>query len=131
MSTWTDESKAAVVKAYQEKNPTSANSTEIVKELAETFNQTANSVRMVLMQEKVYVKKEGGTAASAASDKKGTAGSGTAGKKPSKEALQAELTKAIENAGHVADQDIIGKLTGKAAEYLTKIIAGSAEADTE
>jgi hypothetical protein len=127
MSSWTDESKAALIEKYKAKNPTAENSAEIVKELAVELDTSANAVRMILIQAGAYVK-----TAPATGDKKATAGSGSAGKKPTKEVLHAALTKAIEDAGHTADQDIISKLTGKAAEYLTKIITeGKVESEEE
>lgn len=113
---WTDETKAQAISAYQKAEPTPENSMEIVKEIAEEMNESPNGVRMILSQAGVYVKKEAAAKSSASSAKAAT------GDKParvSKEGAQAALVQAIEEAGGEVDNDIISKLTGKAAQYFT------------
>lgn len=123
MSQWTPELKEKVIAMYQEKGPTAENSTEIVKELADELELTANGVRMVLIQAGVYVKKE--VAASTGTAKTGSAGgktsSGTGSKRVSKEDSIAALKAKIEAAGKEVDDEILDKLTGKAAVYLASL----------
>jgi hypothetical protein len=116
---WTDEDKQSVIEAYKAGNPTPENSTELIKEIAEEMEQSANGVRMVLVQAGVYVKKE----ASASTSKTGTSKS-TGAPRVSKESQIAELRNAIEAKGGEIDDEILSKLTGKAAAYFTKVIAG-------
>jgi hypothetical protein len=71
---------------------------------------------MVLVQAGVYVKKE----ASSSPSKTKTTGEGT--KRVSKESSIAELTAAIEAAGKPVDEDILSKLTGKAAVYFLSVL---------
>ena len=114
---WTDEKKAEVIKDYTDAEPTPENSMDIVKELAETYKESPNGVRMILTKASVYVKKAAGTA-STATDK-------PASTRVSKAAAQEELTAAIVEAGGTPDDDIISKLTGKAAQYFTGILKPS------
>ncbi len=117
---WTPEEKAKAVQLYQEGNPTPENSTELIKEIAEELNQSANGVRMILMQEKVYVKKD----ATAPAGKTGsTAKTGEGAKRVSKDDQIAALRAAIEEKGGEIDEDILGKLTGKAAAYFLKVLS--------
>lgn len=116
---WTEELKAQVIADYLARNPTAETSTEIVKELAEEINQSANGVRMMLVQAKVYLKKEVSTDTKAI----GTKTASDKAPRVSKEASIAALTKIIEDAGHVADEDVLSKLTGKAAVYFAGIIS--------
>jgi hypothetical protein len=109
---WTDEQREEAITQYEDANPTAENSMEIVKEIAEDMEQSPNGVRMILTRAGVYIKKAE-TSAKAN-------GGGTA--RVSKAASQESLTAAIEDAGQTADQEIISKLTGKAAVYLTEII---------
>lgn len=124
MSQWTPELKEKVIAMYQEKGPTAENSTEIVKELADELELTANGVRMVLIQAGVYVKKEV-AASTGAATKTGSAGgktsSGTGSKRVSKEDSIAALKAKIEAAGKDVDDEILDKLTGKAAVYLASL----------
>lgn len=107
MADWTDESKAALIKAYQEANPTPETSSEILDELAEEFDCTVNGARMILVRAEVYVAKGKATAKAA----------GSTEKKESKADSLARLTSIIEAQGIDADDTIISKLTGKAAAY--------------
>lgn len=113
---WTDEQKAQAIAAYKAGDPTPENSTELIKEIAEEMELSPNGVRMVLVQAGVYVKREatsGGTA-------KKEAGEGT--KRVSKESQIAALKAAIEDIGATVDQEILDKLTGKAAAYFVEVL---------
>lgn len=119
---WTDALKAQVISAYTGAEPTPETSTEIIKDIADEYEQSPNGVRMVLVQAGVYVKKEasGGTEAKG----KGTAkpaGEGT--KRVSKESSIATLRAAIEARGAAVDDEILDKLTGKAAVYFAQVLA--------
>lgn len=114
---WTEDQKNEAIQAYKDGNPTPDNSTELIKEIAENMKQSANGVRMVLVQAGVYVKKE----AASSGTSKGEKTEGT--KRVSKESQIAELTKAIEAKGAEVDEEILSKLTGKAAAYFTKVLA--------
>jgi hypothetical protein len=111
---WDDEKKAEAVQQYEDMNATPENSMECVKQIAEDLNESPNGVRMILTKAGVYVKK---TPAAKASS--GTTGS----TRVSKVAAQEALTAAITDAGKVADEEIISKLTGKAAQYFTTLLS--------
>ena len=113
---WTDELKAQAVEMYQNAEPTPENSMEIVKEIADELEQSANGVRMILTKAEVYIKK-----APAASSSSGESKS-TGGTRVSKAAAQEALIAAITDAGKEVDEEIISKLTGKAAQYFTGIL---------
>ena len=117
MSTWTEELKAKVVKMYEDAEPTPETSTEIIKDIAEEVEMSANGVRMVLVQAEVYVKKEPAKAAGK------TAAAGDKPKRASKEDAINDLRKVIEAKGKEVDEDIISKLTGKAAMYFTATLS--------
>jgi hypothetical protein len=117
MATWTDELKEQVVKMYQDADPTPETSTEIIKDIADEIEMSPNGVRMVLVQAQVYVKKEA-TAGSKTTAKK----DGDAPKRVSKESSIADLKAAIEAKGAAVDEDILSKLTGKAAVYFLSVI---------
>lgn len=113
---WTEELKAKVIEAYEGANPTPETSTEIIKDIAEEFEQSPNGVRMVLVQAGVYVKKEAGKAEGGSAPKE------TGAKRVSKESSIAALKAAIEKRGKRVDDEILDKLTGKAAVYLTEVL---------
>ena len=113
---WTDEKKAEVIEAYEAQNPTPENSMEIVADIADQFEESPNGVRMVLTKAGVYVKKA--PAAKAAS----SSGS-TGGGRVSKAAAIEALTAALSDAGQDVDEEIVSKLTGKAAMYFAGVIA--------
>lgn len=116
---WTEEMKEQVVKMYQDADPTPDTSTEIIKDIAEEVEQSPNGVRMILIQAGVYVKKE---AASGTATKKSSGGSeGT--KRVSKESSIATLKAAIKARGKDVNDEILDKLTGKAAVYLAEVMA--------
>ncbi len=112
---WTDEKKAEVIAAYEAANPTAENSMEVVKEIAEEFEESPNGVRMILTKAGVYVKK----APASGGDKKAASGGST---RVSKAAAVEALAAAITDAGQEADEEILSKLTGKAAQYFTSVI---------
>ena len=105
---WDDEKKAAVIEAYEAAEPTPENSMEVVAELAEEFEESPNGVRMILTKAGVYVKKAPATGGSKASSNGG-------GGRVSKAAAIESLSGAISDAGQEVDQEILDKLTGKAA----------------
>lgn len=113
---WDDKLKEKVIQMYKDAEPTPESSTEIIKDIAEELDQSPNGVRMVLVQAGVYVKKE---PSSGKSDKTSKS-EGT--KRVSKESSIAALKEAIEKRGGTADDEILDKLTGKAAVYLKSVI---------
>jgi hypothetical protein len=118
MAVWTDELKEKVKTMYLEAEPTAETSTEIVKDIAEEIDQSPNGVRQVLVQAGVYVKKD------PVGEKK-VAGKATSDDKPkrvSKEVQFDALRAAIVASGSTVDEDIITKLTGKAAAYFTTVL---------
>ena len=117
MATWTEELKKEVIEKYEAAGPTPESSTEIIKDIAEEIEMSPNGVRMVLVQAGVYVKKEAGSAPT-----KTAKPSGDGAKRVSKESSIAELRTAIEAAGKEVDEDILSKLTGKAAVYFLSIL---------
>lgn len=112
---WDDDKKAQVVEMYQTADPSPETSIEIVKEIADEIGESANGVRMILTKAGVYVKKAPGTSSSSSS---GGASSSRVSKAAAIEALQ----KALVDAGQEVDEDIITKLTGKAAQYFANVI---------
>lgn len=116
---WTDEDKQNAIDTYTGGNPTPENSTELIKQIAEDMSQSANGVRMVLVQAGVYVKKE----ASASPSKTKTAAGGEKAPRVSKESSIAELRQALLDANKTVDDDILSKLTGKAAVYFLSVLA--------
>jgi hypothetical protein len=116
MATWTEELKTKVIEMYETAGPTPESSTEIIKDIAEEIEMSPNGVRMVLVQAGVYVKKE----ASSSPSKTKTTGEGT--KRVSKESSIAELKAALEDANKPVDEDILSKLTGKAAVYFLSVL---------
>lgn len=117
---WTPEQKERAKEMYLEGNPTPENSTELCKQIADELEQSPNGVRMVLIQEGVYVKKDA-TATPAGKTTAKKEGEGT--KRVSKESQIEELKAAITARGGEIDEDILGKLTGKAAAYFAKVLS--------
>lgn len=116
---WDDDKKAQAVSMYEEAEPTPETSMEIVKDIAEELDESPNGVRMILTKAGVYVKKT--PAAKAAST------GSTGGTRVSKVAAQEALTAAITDAGKAVDEEIISKLTGKAAQYFTTLLSDTSE----
>ena len=114
---WDDEKKEAVVEAYKEAAPTPETRIEIVKEIAEEYEESPNGVRMILTKAGVYIRK---TAAA------GTSSNGNASPRVSKADAQDELIAALTSAGQSVDEDIVSKLTGKAAKYFAGVISSVA-----
>ena len=112
---WDDDKKAQAVEMYEAQDPTPETSMEIVKEIAEELSESPNGVRMILTKAGVYVKK-----APATGNGGGTSSGGT---RVSKQAAQDALIAAINDKGLSVDEDIISKLTGKAAQYFTGLLA--------
>ncbi len=112
---WTDESKAEAVELYVVASATPDTSMEIVKDIADQLRESPNGVRMILTKAGVYVKK---TPAARASSSNG----GTATARVSKADAQNTLKSALSDAGQESDDDIIDKLTGKAAVYFAGVI---------
>lgn len=120
MTQWTPELKQEVIEKYEGAGPTPENSTEIIKDIAEEMEMSPNSVRMVLVQAGVYVKKD---AAASGGGKTTTKKDGEGTKRVSKESAIADLRAKIEELGKPVDEDILGKLTGKAAVYLLSVLS--------
>lgn len=117
MSQWTPELKEQVIKMYQDAEPTPETTTEIIKDIADEIEVSPNGVRMVLIQAGVYQKKE---ASAGKSTEKKPGGEGA--KRVSKESAIADLKAAIEDRGAPVDEDILSKLTGKAAVYFLSVL---------
>ena len=115
---WDQEKKDAVIAAYLEQNPTPENSIEIVKEIAEEYDESPNGVRMILSKAEVYVKK------APAAPSNGSGGGG--GTRVSKAAAQEALVTALTDMGAEVDEEIISKMTGKAAQYFTSVLTNAA-----
>ena len=118
---WTDADKQNAIDTYTAGNPTPENSTELIKQIAEDMEQSANGVRMVLVQAGVYVKKD--ATATATKTKTGSATTGDKAPRVSKESQIADLRALIEAKGAEVDDDVLSKLTGKAAAYFAKVLA--------
>ena len=84
--------------------------------IAEEFEESPNGVRMVLTKAGVYVKKAPATKAA-------SSGGSTGGGRVSKAAAIEALTVALTDAGQEVDEEIVSKLTGKAAMYFAGVIA--------
>lgn len=117
MSEWTDEMRQEVIDKYQAAEPTAETSVEIVSDLAEEYDKTPNGVRMILSKAGVYVKKDPASAGS--SKAKASSGGGT---RVSKADAIASLASAIEATGQEPNDEILSKLTGKAAVYFKEVI---------
>ncbi len=118
-ATWTDELKSEVIAKYEGAGPTPENSTEIIKDIAEEIEMSPNGVRMVLVQAGVYVKKD---PSAAPAGKTKTAGTGDKPVRVSKESAIADLKAALADLNKPVDDDILSKLTGKAAVYFLSVL---------
>jgi predicted transcriptional regulator len=127
---WDDEKRAKVIKLYEDANPVPDNSIEIVKEIADEVGETPNGVRMVLSKAGVYVKTVQSTLGTG--KKNDTIKTTKVGKADK----IARLSVAIQSAGMIPDNEILDKLTGKAADYFAQVVealvtaASNTEQDT-
>ena len=112
---WDDTKKEDVIEAYKNADPTPETSVEIVKEIAEEYEESPNGVRMILTKAGVYIRK---TVAAASN--------GSGSPRVSKADAQQELIAALTSSGQTVDDDIISKLTGKAAKYFAGVISSIA-----
>ena len=110
---WTDESRQQAIELYEAAGATPENSMEIVKKIAEDMGESPNGVRMILTKAEVYVKK------APAEGKTSSGSSNGGGTRINKEAAQQGLIAILTDAGADIDEEIISKLTGKAATYFT------------
>jgi transposase-like protein len=114
MSEWTDELKAEVVEQYTAADPTPENTMDIVAQIAEDYEKTVNGVRMILTKAGVYVKKT--PAKSESKSKEGTS------KRVNKAEAIEELKTVITDNGAEVEEDILSRMTGKAAVYFAGVI---------
>lgn len=112
MATWTDELKAEAVAMYLKAKPTPETSMDIVGDVGADLGFSPNSVRMILSKAGVYITK------SAAAGKPKAA---TGGTRVSKEAAHATLIEKLEAANKEVNEEVISKLTGKAAQYFASL----------
>jgi hypothetical protein len=107
---WTDELKTQVIEEYKAADPTPETSSEIIAAIAEDHEKTPNGVRMILVKAGEYVK----------TTKPAAGGNGTTkGTRVNKAEAIAGLSSIIESRGLEVNDEIIGKMTGKAANYFT------------
>lgn len=95
-------------------------SSEVVNSLSQDYKIAPNSIRIKLSKAGVYIKKEAAKATTGGAKSSGTG-------RVSKAAAQAELRAALVDAGissAMVDEgdDIIEKMTGKAAVYFVSVI---------
>jgi hypothetical protein len=124
--TWTDELKAQAIKDYEAAEPKPDNSMEIVKAQAEVLGCTANGLRTILSRAEVYIKKTP-AAKAAATSKDGK----PASTRVSKADAVVTLNTAIKSVGLEPDDEIISKLTGKAALYFAEVINSTTQTEEE
>ena len=110
---WEEEKKQQAINMYTAEEPTPDNSMEIVQEIAAELSESPNGVRMILTRAGVYVKKTPATRSTA---------NGTGGGRVSVADAQQSVRNAITDQGMEVDDSIIGRLTGKAANYFAEII---------
>jgi len=115
---WTEERKQLAVDRYLELDPTEVTSTELVKAVADELGESPNGVRQVLIQAKVYVKKD----PAATPTKTTTTKTGEGTKRVSKESQIDALKEAILAKGKEVDEDIVSTLTGKAGAYFADLL---------
>lgn len=115
---WDDEEfKNLIKEAYLSSEPTAKTSPEILKDLGMEYEVSPNSIRTFLTKEGVYVsaKKE---PSETETDTKAT---GT--KRIPKEVSLKKLRDLIASKNKEVDEAIVGKMTGKAAEYFIDILS--------
>jgi len=111
---WTDEKREQAVEMYTKANPTPETSMEIIKEIAEELQESPNGVRAIISKAGAYVKATPASGKAAGSAKTST------GTRVSKAATHEALTAELTELGVEIDEEIISKLTGKAAAYFTE-----------
>lgn len=116
MAAWSDEDKKKLCEQYMERNPTPENTQDILEELAEVWDKSVNSCRIILSKEGVYVSK----AKAAKPDAK--AGDDKPKRVSKQDAIDA-LKATLESKGKEVDESIVDKLTGKAAVYFNDILS--------
>lgn len=121
---WDDARRAQAIEEYKAGNPTGENSMDIVSDIADKMGESINGVRMILSKAGVYITKEPAKKAATGGTSGGASGA-TGGTRVSKGASHAALTAAIVAAGKTPDEEIISKLTGKAAVYFTSLFAAA------
>lgn len=112
MATWTDETKAEAVAMYLKAKPTPETSMDVVGDVGAELGFSPNSVRMILSKAGVYITKSAAP---------GKAKATTGGTRVSKEAAHATLIEKLEAAGKEVNEEVITKLTGKAAQYFASL----------
>lgn len=129
MSNWTQEDKDDLVARYQEEmakfesvEEKGQHSSEVVKKLADEIGKTPNGVRIILQKAEVYIKKT--PTAKASTSASGESG----GKRVNKAQAQEECKNAISLIdSELVDDELISKLTGKAASYFAGVIHKAVE----
>lgn len=129
---WTQEKKDAVIQEYVDTMANeydndvdrAANSMEVVEELAVKYEEAVNGTRAILSRGKVYIKKSA-VAATAATKTAGGAAAGTSKRVNKAEAIQSlkdVIVMLSNNDPASIDNEILDKLTGKAAMYFTGVL---------
>ena len=128
MSDWTPETKDELIARYVEEiekfeeAERGQHSAEIVEQLANEFDKTKNGVRIILSKADVYVKKTP-TAKSATASSSAAGGTKRVNKAQAIEELKTAIASIDED---LVDEEIVSKLTGKAAQYFTGVLTQAA-----
>lgn len=123
MSDWTPEEKDDVVARYNEllaeyETPEDKGNagTEICSKISQEIGKTVNAVRIILVQAGVYQKK-------VTTKKAATGGGSTGGARVNKAQAHEDLKATISTLdSELVDEEVISKLTGKAAQYITSVL---------
>lgn len=132
---WTDELRATAIEEYKtrieevEESERPNHTQEVAEGIAAELGCTLNSLRTILQRAKhadgtsVYISKAASKTKAASGSKEGT-------KRRGKAESHADLVAAIQAmAGEDAvDMEVIEKLTGKAADYMTSVLINIQEA---
>jgi uncharacterized membrane-anchored protein len=102
-----------IVELYESQQPTGKNTYECVKEVAYITKLSPNYIRRVLQEAGVYVVKE---------KPKETKVEETKKKRLSKAEAHQMLINVVSDAGSEIDEEIVSKMTGKAAAYFAELI---------
>lgn len=108
---YTQEFKDLVIKQYLESDPTPNNTVELCKSIADEHDVSSNVIRKLLVDAEVYISQ------GQVSSKKSTS------TKLDKSKMQSTIQEVIAKLGEPVNDDIILKLTGKAANYLTGVLS--------